>query len=204
MNAFYSKPSVPDNLPEELQQILDAFLVKYQRIDDHDSQRLQDELLALFRSHVAHAVDKIGPFVALLLRLRPAIVGESRLLEWWELVLRPAVQDVGHRRRVLDEVNEFVQSILDYDAEEDEKGELAQLSSVLCEKVLQLYLDGTDTAVFDQGQTPLENEHLCGGLESILINFGRKKPKVASPRVLQNSTLNEIDVTLQNRWPANS
>jgi hypothetical protein len=184
-NAF-SDPRLTTPLPEELRRILDGFLDRYHEIDDHESQRLQEELLSIYRKYVVDKPDNISSFVSVLRQLRPAVIGETRLIEWWHLVIRPVVDGIGHTRRTIEDASEFVQSVLDYDADDDTSGEKERVSNALLKRVLDAYIGRSKVLpVHAEGPSP-EDDYIRTGLEAIVINFGRKKPKVGAfivPRV---------------------
>jgi hypothetical protein len=182
LNSTFSAPITPYPLPEDLQQTIEAFLDRYQNIDDHDSQRLQDELLPLYKKYVADNPDKHGPFLSALKLLRPAIRGESRLAEWWTLVIRPTIDAIGHKREEIEDAREFLQGILIFDAEDDKSGGKAQLSTQFSKRLLEAYLERTKIPFTEDDTASPQDEFIAHELESVLITFGRRKPKVCPRR----------------------
>ena len=180
LNSTFSAPTTPYPLPEDLQQTIEAFLDRYQNIDDHDSQRLQDELLPLYKKYVADNPDKHGPFLSALKLLRPAIRGESRLAEWWTLVIRPTIDAIGHKREEIEDAREFLQGILIFDAEDDKSGGKAQLSAQFSKRLLEAYLERTKIPFTEDDTASPQDEFIAHELESVLITFGRRKPKVCT------------------------
>lgn len=178
LNTTFSAPTVPNPLPEELSRTIEAFLDRYQSIDDHDSQRLQDELLPLYKKYVVDDPEKLGPFLSALRQLRPAIRGEARLTEWWNTVIRPTIDAIGHKRDEIEDAREFLLGILVFDSEDDASGEKAQLSATFTKKLLDAYLQRTKLPRAEGEVIRPEDEFVAHELESILILFGRKKPKV--------------------------
>lgn len=177
LNSTFSAPITPYPLPEDLQQTIEAFLDRYQNIDDHDSQRLQDELLPLYKKYVADNPDKHGPFLSALKLLRPAIRGESRLAEWWTLVIRPTIDAIGHKREEIEDAREFLQGILIFDAEDDKSGGKAQLSAQFSKRLLEAYLERTKIPFTEDDTASPQDEFIAHELESVLITFGRRKPR---------------------------
>ena len=180
LNSTFSAPTTPYPLPEDLQQTIEAFLDRYQNIDDHDSQRLQDELLPLYKKYVADNPDKHGPFLSALKLLRPAIRGEGRLAEWWILVIRPTIDAIGHKREEIEDAREFLQGILIFDAEDDKSGGKAQLSAQFSKRLLEAYLERTKVPSTEDDTVSPQDEFIAHELESVLITFGRRKPKVCT------------------------
>ena len=180
LNAAFSASTVPDPLPDELYATIDAFLQRYDDIDDHDSQRFHDDLHALYLRHVANSPDKRGAFLSALRLLRPAITGEARLTAWWNSALRPVIDGIGYKKSEIEDARAFVQSILVYDPGEDHDGEHARLSALFTNKILDAYL--ARTKVPSDAVSP-ENEFVAHELESVLVAFGRKMPKVGSSTI---------------------
>ncbi|KAF2121563.1 Hamartin protein-domain-containing protein [Lophiotrema nucula] len=178
LTTTFSAATTPYPLPAELQHTIQAFLDRYDHIEGHDSQRFHEELLSLYMRHVAGSPEKHGPFLSALRICRPALTGEARLNEWWELVLKPTIEGVGHKRHELEDAREFLLSILIFDKEGEREGELAHLSGAFTKKILDSYLARTRIPSSAEDVVSPENEAISHELESILVAFGRKKPKL--------------------------
>lgn len=178
LDNTFGAPDVPYPLPDELCATIQSFLDRYDNIDDHDSQRFHEDLLALYQRRVAEDAAKHGAFLSALRLVRPALIGEARLTVWWNLVLKPTIDGIGHKRHEIEDAREIVQSILVYDAEEDQTGEHARLSKLFTKMILDAYLIRTDVSASSENAVSPENEFIANELESVLITFGRKMPKV--------------------------
>jgi hypothetical protein len=178
LSTTFSAPTVPHPLPEELRATIENFLERYDDIDDHDSQRFHDDLHALYQRHVAASPEKHGAFLAVLRLVQPALTGEAPLTTWWKLVLKPTIDGIGHKRQEMDDAREFVQNILVYDAEADKDGERARLSTLFTKRLLDAYLARTNVPLSTEDTISSENDFLSHELESVLVAFGRKMPKV--------------------------
>lgn len=187
LNTTFAAPAVACPLPDELHATIEHFLERYGAIDDHDSQRLHEDLHALYLRHVAGSPDKHGAFLAALRLLRPALTGEARLSAWWDLVLRPTLDSTGHKRHAVEDARDFVQSILVYDADGDADGERARLSALFTKKTLDAYLARTHMHTSSEHSVSRENEVISQELESVLVAFGRKMPKVRVPPLSEAS-----------------
>ncbi|KAJ4368164.1 hypothetical protein N0V83_006520 [Neocucurbitaria cava] len=177
LNTTFSAATVPYPLPDELRATIESFLERYENIDDHDSQRLHEDLHALYLRHVAGSSEKHAAFLSALHLLRPAIIGETRLTAWWDLVLKPTIDGIGYKRHEIEDARDFVQSILVYDVDADTDGERARLSNVFTKKILDAYLARTSVPSSTEDTVSPENEFVSHELESVLVAFGRKMPK---------------------------
>lgn len=181
LNTTFSADTVAYPLPDELCATIDAFLERYHDIDDHDSHRFHEDLHALYLRHVADNPEKRGAFLSALRILRPAITGEARLTAWWNSVFKPIIDGIGYKKSELEDAKAFVQSILVYDPEADKDGEQARLSSLFTTRILDAYLARTAMPASPDDSVSPENEFVAHELETVLVNFGRKMPKVGTP-----------------------
>ncbi|KAF2201239.1 hypothetical protein GQ43DRAFT_416177 [Delitschia confertaspora ATCC 74209] len=177
LTTTFSAPTTPYPLPDELQQTIEAFLERYHDIEEHDSQRFHEDLLSLYTKQVAGHPEKHGSFLGALRLVRPALTGESRLEEWWNLVLKPTIDTVGYKRHVLEDAREIIQSILVFDADEDKDGEQRRLSKHFTKRILDMYLARTKLPSSAGDIVTPEDEFVSEELVSILVAFGRRKPK---------------------------
>lgn len=177
LTTTFSAETVPYPLPDELCQTITCFLEKYDDIDDGDSQRFQDDLLPLYYKHVQGNPAKLGAFLAVLRAVRPALTGEARLGEWWDLVLKPTIDSVGHKRHEVEDAKELLHSFLVYVTDEDKEGEHARVSNVFLRKTLEIYLARTKISSGANDVISLEDYLVSNEIESVLVEFGRKQPK---------------------------
>ncbi|KAJ4379729.1 hypothetical protein N0V86_004911 [Didymella sp. IMI 355093] len=196
LDNTFGAPDVPYPLPDELCTTIQAFLDRYDDIDDQDSQRFHEDLHSLYQRHVAEDAAKHGAFLSALRLVRPALIGEARLTVWWNLVLKPTIDGIGHTRQKIEDARDIVQSMLVYDAEEDQTGEHARLSKLFTKRIIDAYLVRTDVSASPENAVSPENEFIANELESVLIAFGRKMPK------LLLSALDELFVQKQYRLQA--
>ncbi|KAI9696343.1 MAG: hypothetical protein M1820_008185 [Bogoriella megaspora] len=177
LNATFSTASIALPLPEDLQTTLENYLDKHPDVEDSGSQRLQEELLTVFHKYVATKPDKHAPFIRALRQLRPAITGEARLLEWWQLIIRPSIDALGQKKKIIDEAKDFLLSVLAYDAEDRDVENKAALSRKFLSIVLDIYLDRARMPTADGAVKSPEDDYIAHDFESIFVSFARKKPK---------------------------
>ncbi|KAF2103324.1 hypothetical protein NA57DRAFT_52850 [Rhizodiscina lignyota] len=177
LNKTFAEPRVPLPLPDEIIHTIETYLESHSTIDDHDSQRLQDELLNVYQKYVPDALEKHGAFVNVLRHLRPVITGEKRLEEWWTLVIRPTIDAVGHKRDTIEDAREFLLGILVFDEDEDPTGEHARISAHFTQRLIDAYLARTRIPFSDGAVISPEDDFIAHELETVLVTFGRRKPK---------------------------
>ncbi|KAF2019941.1 hypothetical protein BU24DRAFT_365699 [Aaosphaeria arxii CBS 175.79] len=177
LNSTFSAPTAPYPLPDEIIEAIETFLEKYSEIEDHDSQRFHDDLLPIYTKHVAPNPDKLGSFLSVLRLVRPALTGETRLEDWWRLVLQPTIDNAAHKRREIDDVRQIIQHILIYDADEDKDGAHSRLSGHFLKRLIDAYLSRTKLPSSPEETISLEDDLISHELETILVAYGRSKPK---------------------------
>jgi len=181
INTTFSSQSV-SSLPEELQQTLEDFL---ERRQDQDSQRVQEELLAIYNKHVGVGSGKQNAFASLLRTLLPAIAKQEWLDEWWSLIVKQTLDTIGNKRDSIEAVKELLLSILVLDPAEDKAEESATgISAHFTRKTLDAFFARTKIPSGDGEVVSPEDEFIAHEWESVLIAFGRKRPKVGGPRAV--------------------
>lgn len=112
--------------------------------------------------------------------MRPAIRGDARLSQWWNLVIKPVIDGVGHKRDEIEDAREFVLGILAYEADGDD-AEQAQAAASYTQKLLECYLRRTRMPTGESDVITPEDEYVAREIESLLVMYGRRKPKVRCP-----------------------
>jgi solute carrier family 25 protein 16 len=172
-----SIPTISSPLPDDLLQVINAYLEKHDAHDDSDSQRLQEELLSIYQTHVHDKASRLAPFLAVLRILRPAIRGSRRLLQWWDKLCIPVLNNLGEEKGLATETKSTILELLVYD-EDEEEGELLDdaraTSSAILENLLGLWLEKSKvaSAEFDNDARFTETQ-----IQTILLAFGKKRPK---------------------------
>ena len=185
-----------ESLPEHAQEVIRLYLDRHRDVDEQDAQRLQDELLNLHQKLVAPDPSKLPDFLAALRHLRPAIRGEERLMEWWKRLVRPTVNRLSPDSALGPAARDWLLAVLVYDDDDDDDDvvvvaaaaqdageERARISERLTQEVLDLYLETTSIPGVDhEGDFAIDDRARLIGhhLESVLVEFGRKRPKVKS------------------------
>lgn len=169
----YTLPTISLPLPDDLIQIIESYLEKHVPHDESDSQRLHEELQAIYQNHVLEKASRLAPFLAILRSLQPVIRGSGRLLQWWNKLLIPVLNKIGEEKGLATEAKDTLLGVLVY--EEDEKDEEASMTSnTISESLLDMWLKKNSLAMkeFDD-----EARFVEGQLQSILLAFGQKRPK---------------------------
>lgn len=151
---------------------------KRHEVDDQDATRVHEELLSIYNNFVAVDESKRPMFLQTLGLLRPCIQGQSRLEEWWNLAVGPAIDSVGLKKVEIQRASNFLVSVLDYDVEGENHEEDARISTRFLELLLAAWLKRAAIPKPDQDTLTVEDAYIARQEETVLIEFGRRKPKV--------------------------
>ncbi|KAK7537800.1 Hamartin protein-domain-containing protein [Phyllosticta paracitricarpa] len=177
IDAAFAGPEVVYLLPGKLQRTLEKLLENVHELEDADSQRLHEDLLATYKNHVHDEPAKRAPFLHALRLLRPAIKGGSKLSEWWDVLIGSVVDGVGFKRVEIEDASEFVLGVLAFDANgEDSVWQAAAAASYL-QKLLNRYLHHTRLPTAEEDVITTQDEYMASQIEAILVSYGRKRPK---------------------------
>lgn len=186
-------------LPDDVLNVIHAYLNKHINSDDHDSQRLHDELLSLHESKVRNRPENHATFLACFRALRPGLIGVERLLKWWDTLVRPTLDSMGQAKLVVADARAIVLSVLAYDDEDDPTGEKAKASAVFTDKLFEVFLEKTKLISSDRGAGFKEEQRqrfVSANVEAVLLAFGKRKPKVS----YGSAELQMIKADTENRY----
>ncbi|KAL5330382.1 hypothetical protein ACEPPN_003909 [Leptodophora sp. 'Broadleaf-Isolate-01'] len=161
-------------LPNDLSQVITAYLDKHAEYDDSDSQRLQEELLTIYQSSILPHPTRLAPFLAILRTLKPNIRGSGRLLQWWDKLSGPIIIHLGVEKGLAFEARDTLLGILIYDEEEEELLKDAKTTSAaVAENLMSTWLVKSKLALdeFNDHAKFVESQ-----IQLILLAFGKRRP----------------------------
>ncbi|RPB29353.1 hypothetical protein L211DRAFT_844351 [Terfezia boudieri ATCC MYA-4762] len=167
-------------IPEELLCAIQAYLDKHSNIEDHDSQRLHDELMHLYTTKVGGNPDRHAAFLSAFRGLRPALTGTDRLIAWWDIMVRPTLDSLGQAKAVVADARAVVLSVLVYDEDGSNNEENAKTAAVFTERLFEVFLEKTKVSSSDYGAGFAEEEKqrfVVSNVEAVLLAYGKRKPK---------------------------
>ncbi|EOO03865.1 putative tuberous sclerosis 1 protein [Phaeoacremonium minimum UCRPA7] len=172
INAFLPTPTLP--LPDELAQVIEGYLEKHEKYDDAAADRLHEELMLIYHKSVQDHPARYAPFLAILRQLRPAVKTSERFIQWWDKLVEPVLDHLGHEKGL---ASEAIASTIDIltadDANQDnvtpDSGSL-QLANRLLGKWMHLYQITQPEGKSAQGF----KEKL---LRETVLQFAKKRPK---------------------------
>ncbi|KAK8161003.1 Hamartin protein-domain-containing protein [Phyllosticta citrichinensis] len=168
IDAAFAGPEVVYPLPEKLQRTLEKLLENVHELEDADSQRLHEDLLATYENHVHDEPSKRAPFLHALRLLRTAIKGGPKLLEWWDVLIGSVVDGVGFKSVEIEDASEFVLGVLAFDANGEDSAWQAAAAASYLQKLLNRYLHHTRLPTAEEDVITTQDEYMASQIEAIL------------------------------------
>lgn len=165
VNGYLSSPSIP--LPNDLVEVIEAYLDKHH--DDLPSERLHEELVAIWERSVKETPTSHAGWLAVLRRLLPALSSAAYLTEWWDRVHEPIIDHLADDKVLAGEAWANTLAVLTCD--HIEQGGTNQLAI----RLLQTWMQNVELASReDNSAVLLKAKIIRGGL----LSYGKKRPKV--------------------------
>ncbi|KAI1481545.1 Hamartin protein-domain-containing protein [Daldinia eschscholtzii] len=166
-------PTAKYPLPDDLVEIIEAYLNKHEKFDESIADKVNDELLSLFHKDVAQIPSRYTAFVAILRRLRPIIGQPSKTFQWFDLLLL-VLNHLNQERGLASEVEGVLLDILTADDGNDPNTPTGGAAPQLAERILLLWLDEYEAI----GKSPdVMTEFKEKQLRKTLLHYGKRRPK---------------------------
>ncbi|KAI2469408.1 Hamartin protein-domain-containing protein [Annulohypoxylon bovei var. microspora] len=160
-------------LPDDLVEIIDAYLCKHEKFDENVADKINEELLSLFHKDVSQVPSRYTAFVSLLRRLRPIIGQPAKIFEWFDLLLL-VLNYLNQEKDLATEVEGTLLDILTADDGNDPSSPTGGAAPQLAERILLLWLDEYETI----GKSPNAiSEFKEKQMQRTLLHYGKRRPK---------------------------
>lgn len=150
-------------------------------VSEEESAVANAELKNFWERCVGENPAKTGLFVGVLKELRPAIVRQADIMEWWELVVKPVITATGYKKQAQDDAQAFLVGCMvhegDVDSDYEDNHAGASTSDRLLGELLSIYISRTRTLTEEDQLIAPENAKVAQHIENVLVAFGRKQPE---------------------------
>ena len=132
---------------------------------------MQDELLSIYQHLVVDKPSRLAPFLAIMRNFKPILRGSGRLLQWWEKLAIPIINQLGKEKGLAEEAKN---TLLDILVEDEEDEDSIATASKITDNLMAIWLKNNNLAMteFDDQARFVE-----GQMQAILLAFGRRRPK---------------------------
>lgn len=166
-------PAAKFPLPDDLVEIIDAYLCKHEKFDEGVADKVNDELLSIFHKDVAPVPSRYTAFVALLRRLRPIIGQPAKIFQWFDLLLL-VLNYLNQEKGLASEVEGALLDILTADDGNDPSSPTGGAAPQLAERILLLWLEEYEAI----NRTPdTISDFKEKQLRRTLLHYGKRRPK---------------------------
>ncbi|KPM42409.1 hypothetical protein AK830_g4124 [Neonectria ditissima] len=136
--TFLAEPTAP--LPDDLSQVIDAYLRRHQKYDDAAADRLNDDLLSIFDKYVKDTPASYAPWLAILRRLLPILHTPDRIFAWWDSCAALSAK-ASPEKGVVTESLASIMDILSLVEQNSESSEENLFSNPLIDRLLTGWMD---------------------------------------------------------------
>jgi len=189
LQAALANPISTPTLPKELNVALEAYGNKPDELEEEDRQALHKELLDICKKQVgtpkqhnagdaAPSNDKLSTFIRVLLVLNAKIRRQEKLQDWYNLIVQPVLDGVGHTRDEISLSTELLLRMLIYDEDDDNRVANAKTSKHFLARTLEAYMRRTRLQDAEDEKMGDEDAFVARQLGDALVQFGQKMPKV--------------------------
>jgi hypothetical protein len=158
--------------------VIDAYLDKHEEADEGASDRLNEDLLSIYRKHIQDHPNKYAPFLAILRSLRPAIRTPSRLFQWWDTLVEPVLDAISQEKGLAQEAYKNILELVTID--ENHGSDAADVAglTMFANGLLKKWMHLQDLITSESNSINNIKERL---VTKALMIFGKKEPKVCAP-----------------------
>ncbi|CAN6605805.1 hypothetical protein TRVA0_003S00584 [Trichomonascus vanleenenianus] len=183
LEGFFSSKDYSD-LNAEVTNEISEFVASNTPIDPSDSAKLHEELVKIHDTSVADSKYEV-PFVEALDSLAPCLTDIKYIRFWFGLYSVPALDSVGHLNTLVAASRKLLMKILLYEydfIDEDSEDLYRELSSQVCEWILDIHLDiYKEWFTHIHESSTLNDEErrrfLRMNAKDLLMQFGMKRSK---------------------------
>ncbi|KAI0171860.1 Hamartin protein-domain-containing protein [Hypoxylon sp. FL1284] len=166
-------PAARFPLPDDLVEIIDAYLNKHEKFEESVADKLHDELLAIFHRDVAQTPSRYTPFIAILRYLRPVIGQPVKIFQWFELLL-PALDYLNQEKGLAEVMEEILLDILTAEDGNDPTSPTGGAAPQLAERSLLLWLEQHEAT---QKNPDALSDFKERQFRRTLLRYGKRRPK---------------------------
>ncbi|KAL0944422.1 tuberous sclerosis 1 [Colletotrichum truncatum] len=173
LTSFLSaSPSLP--LPDDVAEVIYAYLNKHEKYDDSSSERLQDELLSIYDKHVRGAPSKYAVFMNIFRLLVPVIRLPARLFKWWDVLNDTVLEHFTREKGLMEESHKATVEVLMLGVPENDDSTAEPVVNPFAKRLLSTWLKKYYKT---QAEGDLAGKSSERAIRQALVTYGKKRPK---------------------------
>lgn len=175
LTSFLSaSPSLP--LPDDITQVIEAYLNKHEEYSDSSSDRLQDDLLGLYEKHVKGTPSKYAVFIHIFRLLVPVLRTPARLFKWWDILNDPVLENFTREKGLMEESHNATLEVLMLGHVDNDDSTAEPTVNPFAQRLLSSW---KDKYYKTQSGNDLTGESSERAIRQALLTYGKKRPKVS-------------------------
>lgn len=163
-------------MPDDLNDVIAAYLERHEKYDDAASDRLQEELTTIFNKSVIGHAERYAPFLALLRPLRPALRTPARIVQWWDRFLELVLENLNVQKGLAGEALRSVLELVVFE-EDDYDKPATDGPNIFADRLLSRWMQLNALKQAATGSGSGDSKEMF--MEEAIMIFGRKDPKVS-------------------------
>ncbi|KAF6819257.1 hypothetical protein CMUS01_11750 [Colletotrichum musicola] len=167
-----SSPSLP--LPDDVAEIVDAYLNKHEKYDDSSSDRLQDELLSIYDKHVKGAPAKYAVFIYIFRLLVPVLRTPARLFKWWDILNDPVIEHLTREKGLMEESHNATLEALMLGSPDNGDATSEPVVNPFAKRLLLTWMEKYHK-IYSANDLTAESSQRS--IRQVLLAYGKKKPR---------------------------
>ncbi|KAI0022691.1 Hamartin protein-domain-containing protein [Xylariomycetidae sp. FL0641] len=172
IDGFVAHPYLP--LPDGVVHVIDSFLQKHEdKLDEGVSDKLNEELIALYNKDIVQIPHRYAAFVAILRRLRPVIGQPLKVLQWFEMLL-PMLNHLTQEKGLAAEGQGMLLDVLTAEDDSDSSPSASGGAIQLAERSMVIWFKECEVL---QNNGDLLQDSRERQVKEALILYGKKHPK---------------------------
>ncbi|KAJ3959559.1 hypothetical protein N0V92_003827 [Colletotrichum tropicale] len=173
LTSFLSaSPSLP--LPDDITQVIEAYLNKHEEYSDSSSDRLQDDLLGLYEKHVKGTPSKYAVFIHIFRLLVPVLRTPARLFKWWDILNDPVLENFTREKGLMEESHNATLEVLMLGHVDNDDSTAEPTVNPFAQRLLSSW---KDKYYKTQSGNDLTGESSERAIRQALLTYGKKRPK---------------------------
>ncbi|WYZ45243.1 hypothetical protein EsH8_VIII_000559 [Colletotrichum jinshuiense] len=172
LTSFFSSPSLP--LPDDVTEVIDAYLNKHEKYDESSADRLQDDLLGIWEKQVKGTPAKYAAFVHAFRLLVPAIRAPAHLFKWWDILNDTALEHFIQEKGLMEECHNATLEVLMLGNPDNDDSTSEPAVNPFAKRLLATWFQKYYKVQSESDLTAQSSER---AIRQALITYGKRRPR---------------------------
>ncbi|KTW27332.1 hypothetical protein T552_02315 [Pneumocystis carinii B80] len=183
LHNLFSSSEIPQKLPHEISDKISQYLKKHDNPDLFEVQKLQEQLLDLYRIGMERkSMFFHGLFICCLRKFKSLLIGKEYTETWWNIIVKHVFSSPQQQRDMLLDAESILLSIMVLEEGTKDRfyKEKQECSEMIKRFLFEFYLDHSKesfSSVLKKSFIEDERRYISANIESILISYAKQRTK---------------------------